>query len=332
MLKMDRNIKIDKLKGMAIVLVLIGHAIQQTTDNFLDTSYVAIAIYSFHMHLFFFLSGYLMPNRKISLRWLSGQFARLVLPIISWQYLIFLLKKSDSYICANDIIEPFQQWMSNPGGYFWFLWILFLCQVSFYNIKMISKNRLYIEFIVGVLFVFVLLLITRIFRLTWGNLNDLYFYLFFYLLGYWFSRVIIIDALPISIRPICSVISGLLWLGCFIVYLREKVSFDNVLLGNMVIQLIIRIALACFGIMFCWHIVDLMIGNLERGLSVIGKYSKEIYIIHTFIMPYFFLDNVQNIYNIVLKVITSLSISLVITFGVYNDYTRLLLLGSKRRK
>lgn len=47
---------IDQLKGIAIFLVVLGHVIEHNAgrDNFLWT-----LIYSFHMPLFMFVSGYL---------------------------------------------------------------------------------------------------------------------------------------------------------------------------------------------------------------------------------------------------------------------------------
>lgn len=55
----NRNIVIDVSKGVAIILVVIGHVIQFGTsgEGFWDNNLFKI-IYSFHMPLFIFLSGY----------------------------------------------------------------------------------------------------------------------------------------------------------------------------------------------------------------------------------------------------------------------------------
>ena len=69
-----RNQQLDIVKGFAIVLVVLGHAIQYTYRDF-DNLFVFRLIYSFHMPLFMFVSGmlvqfnrnkvyYLVPDRK----------------------------------------------------------------------------------------------------------------------------------------------------------------------------------------------------------------------------------------------------------------------------
>ncbi len=51
---------IDVLKGIAIILVLIGH---RSVNE-----YVTVFIYMFHMPLFFFISGYLDRMKEIEMK------------------------------------------------------------------------------------------------------------------------------------------------------------------------------------------------------------------------------------------------------------------------
>ena len=50
---------IDIAKGIAIMLVVIGHV----PDAF-DAPFYRVAIYTFHMPLFFFLSGYVFSEKE----------------------------------------------------------------------------------------------------------------------------------------------------------------------------------------------------------------------------------------------------------------------------
>lgn len=59
---MERLIHIDILKGIAIILVVMGHMFSPYTD-YLDSSVNQI-IYSVHMPLFSFLSGYVFHVDK----------------------------------------------------------------------------------------------------------------------------------------------------------------------------------------------------------------------------------------------------------------------------
>ena len=54
-----RILWVDDAKCIAIIFVILGHVVQYMTniDSF-DTSFVFRFIYSFHMPLFFVLSGY----------------------------------------------------------------------------------------------------------------------------------------------------------------------------------------------------------------------------------------------------------------------------------
>ncbi len=55
---MQERIKwVDNLKGFAILLVILGHSLQYFYRDF-NNSHLANFIYSFHMPLFFALSGF----------------------------------------------------------------------------------------------------------------------------------------------------------------------------------------------------------------------------------------------------------------------------------
>lgn len=57
----ERNVLLDVLKGFAIFLVVMGHAIQYNQVDF-DTNPVFRFIYSFHMPLFMFVSGFILKK------------------------------------------------------------------------------------------------------------------------------------------------------------------------------------------------------------------------------------------------------------------------------
>ena len=60
----ERMIWLDNLKAYGIILVIIGHSIVITAAND-STGMLMKLIYSFHMPLFFFISGYLFrPNQE----------------------------------------------------------------------------------------------------------------------------------------------------------------------------------------------------------------------------------------------------------------------------
>ena len=60
----ERYTWIDCIKGIGIFLVVLGHIYK---DN-----YIGLWIYSFHMPLFFMLSGYLMYAKSVDWKCVGG--------------------------------------------------------------------------------------------------------------------------------------------------------------------------------------------------------------------------------------------------------------------
>lgn len=85
----ERIVYIDRLKGFAILLVVIGHVVQFLyCPNKFDTNIVFRFIYSFHMPLFFILSG-MVTNLKLGsveelCQKVKSRFLQLVVPFVLW--------------------------------------------------------------------------------------------------------------------------------------------------------------------------------------------------------------------------------------------------------
>ena len=66
---------LDTLKGIAIILMLVGHCLAWNYEDFLTIIFNEKrsdmfwwhVIYSFHMPLFFWISGYLLPRQSLKL-------------------------------------------------------------------------------------------------------------------------------------------------------------------------------------------------------------------------------------------------------------------------
>ena len=90
---MDKNINkdntrlyyLDNLKGFTILLVVLGHCIQYGMPSTYQDSILYQFIYSFHMALFFVISGFLSYKKEFSLSKAIGKRAyRLLLPYFIW--------------------------------------------------------------------------------------------------------------------------------------------------------------------------------------------------------------------------------------------------------
>lgn len=118
-----RNSGIDAIKGGAILLVVLGHAIQSKVSGF-ENNLLFRIIYSFHMPLFMILSGWFAAPEKI--RKLKRTAIRLVLPVCSWYLILYVVEMQYRTI---PFVEYVKRWIISPDVGLWFLWVLFLCHL-----------------------------------------------------------------------------------------------------------------------------------------------------------------------------------------------------------
>jgi fucose 4-O-acetylase-like acetyltransferase len=133
----ERDFGIDWLKAFAIVLVVLGHAIQFSLGPDFDSNLVFRGIYSFHMPLFIFISGYLIsPGRRIGFLW--KQFKLLMIPFLIWMVIYsFYYRRFDLQIGHWSILPGYYlEIFKSPGrGGLWFLWALYLIDVIYFFLR-----------------------------------------------------------------------------------------------------------------------------------------------------------------------------------------------------
>lgn len=130
----------DILKGIAIILVVLGHCIQFGSGRIYEGSGtfqsnpLFIWIYSFHMPLFMLIAGYFTAGSLERYSWkecLVHRIQSLVIPIFSWSVLY------EIYVWSSAVLNSgVPAWRELPGTwllYFfssqWFLWAVFLYTV-----------------------------------------------------------------------------------------------------------------------------------------------------------------------------------------------------------
>lgn len=130
----DRDAWIDYAKAIGIILVVYGHVargiftagldmdprIYEITDNI---------IYSFHMPLFFFLSGlFLLPSlaKRSHTNLLFNKVDTILYPYVIWSLLqgsieIILSRYTNGHVTFSEVFSLAWQ----PRAHFWFLYVLF---------------------------------------------------------------------------------------------------------------------------------------------------------------------------------------------------------------
>lgn len=138
-LKRERIDWIDSAKGIGIVLVVIGHTLGGLIDSPLGGGLVGsrdafFLIYTFHMPLFFLLTGLLVSKRVE--RGTRGFLATLG-PSIVWPYFLWsVIQFTTIYLLGSLVNNPVQNYWPvilslpwNTVSQFWFLYALFWMHV-----------------------------------------------------------------------------------------------------------------------------------------------------------------------------------------------------------
>ena len=133
----ERSLTIDASRGVAIVLVVLGHSTMVALDYYarglssLPQFLVNLdqVIYAFHMPLFVVLAGYVTwrPEPTSTRQFLVGRFKRLMVPYLSWLVgrAVVLLAISHRLGIRGLAAALLNPW----SGGLWFFYALFLCCV-----------------------------------------------------------------------------------------------------------------------------------------------------------------------------------------------------------
>jgi len=136
---------------MAFLLVLLGHSFPDSAYEFINSG-TRIAheyIYSFHMPLFFVISGICMmhvlkdPERDIKVD-IKKRIIRLLIPYLFWSYVAIIPK----VVFSKFMYLPYdssQTWKillgSSPNGTMWYIWTLFFINVIFILLSRVTQNE-----------------------------------------------------------------------------------------------------------------------------------------------------------------------------------------------
>ena len=305
----DRNLVLDALKGLAIVLVIYGHVIQRSMvvngqDFFLNPAFKII--YTFHLPLFVFISGYLMffsLRRRSAAEVFIARCQSLLVPCIAWGILgiftIYALNAIDGKAIGIDHFprDLFEQLILNPAV--WFLFTLFVISSALLCAVQWEKQ-------LGVLsYAVVYLLIMAIPGNDYCSLYYIKWFLLFYWAGYFVSRSGIKITHP-SIRKAALIFSwitfGILvsyWTKNDYIYVN-KMSFGSGQYVSEIFRLLYRYVLGFLGIFIVFEGVqyfaraDTYVGlqagkvrpqiKLVQALAYLGVYSLDIYLLQRYVV------------------------------------------------
>lgn len=292
-----KNQTLNVLKGFAIVLVVYGHVIQRTMvvagQDFFSHPVFKI-IYTFHLPLFVFISGYLLAF-SLQRRSLRAVFLTrcksLLIPFAVWSILDLLINSFLSKMDGNG--EPIhwgqeivQYLFVNPAV--WFLFMLFMMScVLLWSVKL--QNRLGLAAF-GIVYAGILIIpvneYAAVYYVKW-------FYLF-YLAGYCVNRYVMKiiakfnNALVLGGSLILfSVLAGY-WTKTDYIYVN-KMNFLTADYGFEVLRFAYRYCVGFMGIIAMFFLGAYVSKNkLGHVLGFIGVYSLDIYLLQRYLVEGFY--------------------------------------------
>lgn len=340
---MEHNEDLDFLKGIGIVLVVLGHCF--TTA--LETKYYSISllkdfIYTFHMPLFFIVSGYLQglrPYRIDKLRKLSTyQIRKLFLPYIAWSLVLYIFYY---FLSSINIITIQENIRLNPiyliydilafnirtGNVLWFVYILCIISiVSYIFHNLITRRGSNIAFLIAVFFLGILaniylrdeLFVLKRFLVMW----------IYYEVGAFIG--IYIKDINIKANSTVNIILLALYPLIYILYFKT----------NSIIAYGLKVICALSAVFILYSLSKFSNSWLYRILNYLGKQTSYIYYLHN---PYIVLVLVTGLTKFT-KLNIAVSIAVAFIFGIIipliignlilarNKMTKLILLGERYEK
>lgn len=253
---------IDRLKGLAIILVVIGHILSFSMIG--DRNPINTVITSFHMPLFIFLSGVVIKEPKLG----KALFKRLLQLLVPFLVVGLLFN-----LCINDSFESFFANGFKKG--YWYLWVLAVYNLFLLSTKIFLLKRYHFikDFIIGfVFFLFLKFLSQRVGTNDWFSLSLmsnlwLYFYAGFLVRRYNGINWIIKKKSLFSIA--------------FISYIPLLILYDK---GTIVHFAQIVPLTAIIILLYIFVCRNDKYSKIENLLEWIGKRTLDIYIYHYFIL------------------------------------------------
>lgn len=270
-----RNAWVDYAKAIGIILVVYGHVARGVFNAGLpmDGHWFALVdsiIYSFHMPLFFFLSGLFFYDALIqrgSVGLIVAKIDTIVYPFIVWSLLqgsceVALSNYTNGQVTLGEVLAFAWQ----PRAQFWFLYTLFLI----FAVCACVYAKLARRYFLPVLLVFALLYLARQHLSLNYQVNLLLANAVFFALGVWFNEVKAFFEL--WCRELMLLFGSLFLLGQYVFHISLGLNYQ---LGGPGV-----LALAAISIVFITTL-SMYLGRAQLNwILLLGASSLTIYLMH----------------------------------------------------
>ncbi|MBR3759858.1 MAG: acyltransferase family protein [Ruminococcus sp.] len=306
--------ELDFIKGIAIILVIIGHVVSQVWSNdpaVYENTLLFRFCYSFHMPLFVFISGWIC---RMTIRqdtgWLLKRLKRIGIPYILMTALVFFLLR-------NGNISHF----ISDSPYWYLLFIIIADSIFFLGEKYGRTTMIFTSVYAGIL-----LLNWRIPQ-NIGILRQLADFLPFYAAG---TLVPLISTKTARLRTPALISSGVLYIALFPLYrhgISDQLERFRKLLSETELNPVLSLSIICFnkfivpacGIALIFLITNALYAliiteKFRKTLEIAGNHTLAIYLLHDL----FFVKSTGSfLLNSVFSIFTAFFVPLILSI-VYN--------------
>ena len=299
---MQRDKAIDAVRGLAILLVMIGHCIVLNGLHSTDP-YVYDAIKSVQMPLFMTVSGVLAGmslsrGERVNRKTIRKRAVAYLVPFFSWFVLVFLVTHiADGTIGFSLFFRELYELLRQTDKGLWFLTTLFVIMLAvsaaqnLADLILQKSNRadraaawirvLLFLFFTGCLYVVFFVQGRSSFQLLSPSLTLQYmpYYVIGYLIYGYGGEVT--GSLPAQTRKCCDILLWLLWGICATGFLFLVIRFDLTKAPASPGELMLQMAASMLGTYVCYFGMYRLAQKHEMPfLSFVGMYTLEIYVLH----------------------------------------------------
>lgn len=266
---------VDYAKGIGIILVVYGHVARGVFNAGMISDeklfrLIDSVIYSFHMPLFFFLSGLFFVG-SIAKRGEGGLIINKV-DTIMYPYLVWSLIQGGIEYSLNGVtnfstsIQDIYSLLWQPHDQFWFLYALFLIFVVFTLIYRFIPNAIALFILSVSLYLFQDFLYS-----PWGIMNSIYKFGVYFCAGILFARYMTssIKNIPIWLTGTAVLFVLAHW------FYHGHLKFTYLNYDSFMLLVVALISIAT--VIILSHLLAARSFNL---IKIIGTYSLEIYLVH----------------------------------------------------
>ncbi|MDB8567896.1 acyltransferase family protein [Turicibacter sanguinis] len=175
------------IRAIAVILVVLGHSFINGPQQSIFLSFIIKFIYSFHMPVFFFISGFFALkiyklNKEKKIQFIQGKFIRLIIPYVSLSLVAIPIKLLlNTFVkrplLLNEILENILIYpQKNPVSSLWFIYVLFFIFLIVISLSKLTIKKLFYCSLIT-------MLIFNPFKIEMFYLNAIFNNLPFFILG-----------------------------------------------------------------------------------------------------------------------------------------------------